>query len=117
MKKNTTVWIVFGGLVIVIAALLTFSQANTAPEPPTISENAGQLPESVVIDAGNPLSCQLLPEPKTIGSQTALYTCAAPGAYLASVDLTTNTAQYFTTNSQGDTITYGPTTVTVLSQL
>lgn len=117
MKKNTTVWIVFGGIVIVIAALLTVSQANTALEPSTISENTIQLPESVVIDVGSPLTCQLLPEPKTIGFQTALYTCAAPGAYLASVDVTTNTAQYFTTDSQGTEVTYGPVTVSLQSGL
>jgi hypothetical protein len=73
------------------------------------------VPQSVVVNAGNPLKCTLLTEPKVIETLTATYGCAAPGAYLESVDTKKMEASYFTTDSAGVTITYGPTTFSLES--
>lgn len=77
-------------------------------------KNTNNLPPSVIVDAGNPLTCNLLEIPKQIEDLTAQYSCIAPGAYLASVDTDSMIADYFTTNSQGDTVTFGPESVIVL---
>jgi hypothetical protein len=88
-----------------LIALLLFSISLFActKTPPTN-------PSSVVIDAGALLTCTLLPSPKTIGSLTAQYSCAAPGAFLESVDTQKMTAQYFTADSQVTIVTFGPKT-------
>lgn len=80
------------------------------PIPPT-------QPSAVSIDAGAPLECTLMPTPKQIESTTATYGCEAPGAYLKSVDTADMTAQYFTTDSQGKAVTYGPEEKTILEIL
>lgn len=72
-------------------------------------------PAQVYVDAGAPLVCDLLATPKQIEDLTAEYSCRAPGAYLTTVDQSTDpwTAGYMTTNTQGDEITFGPETTKV----
>ena len=76
-----------------------------------------ETPQTIYVDAGAPLECNKLDEPKDIDGTTATYSCQAPGAYLESVDTTTNTAQHFTTNSQGTQVTHDPTEMTIIDQL
>lgn len=76
---------------------------------------ATKLPDTVIIDAGAPLECSLLDPTKTIDQTTAQYNCQAPGAFLESINTKTMTAQYFTANTQGDTVTSSPSQVTIIS--
>jgi hypothetical protein len=73
-------------------------------------------PESVIAQLNNPLECNLLSEPQTIGGVMANYGCRAPGAFLTFVDTRSDpwTAGYFTTDSQITKVTYGPESVTVM---
>ena len=73
-------------------------------------------PEAVMAQLNSPLECNLLQEPKTIDGAVAHYGCQAPGAYLTFVDTRASpwTAGYFTTDSQGTQVTYGPEKVTVV---
>jgi hypothetical protein len=80
------------------------------------ASSTSRRPESVIAQLNNPLQCNLLAEPKTIGGVVATYGCEAPGAYLTFVDTRSNpwTSGYFTTDSQSTKVTYGPERVTVL---
>jgi hypothetical protein len=99
---------------LIVPKLLLISAAAFIPAA-CIRNVVPSLPQTVTVDAGAPLTCTLLPQPKTIGQVTALYGCATPGAYLSSIDTQKMETQYFTTNSQGDTVTYGPVTKPLLS--
>lgn len=96
-------------LVMVFGVLISACAPAAAP--------VAQQPEAVMVQLSNgALECNLLKEPKTIDGVVAHYGCQAPGAYLTTVDTSTNpwTAGYFTTDSQGTKVTYGPEKVTVV---
>ena len=79
--------------------------------------SAAKQPEAVMAQLTNgSLECNLLGEPKTIDGVIATYGCQAPGGYLTFVDTRSDpwTAGYFTTDSQGTQVTYGPERVTVV---
>jgi hypothetical protein len=82
-------------LVMVFGVLISACAPAAAP--------ATQQPEAVMVQ-------------QTIDGVVAHYGCQAPGAYLTTVDTSTNlwTAGYFTTDSQNTKVTYGPEKVTVV---
>jgi hypothetical protein len=115
--SNKWVWVVIVGLMLFLVFRFANSPVETTEVTPSATpETVMEIsePESVVVDAGTPLSCTLLAESKTIGATTATYSCQAPGAFLTGVDTSTDpwTAGYFTTNSSATEVTYGPETVT-----
>lgn len=106
-----------------LSALEKSNQIESSPDKLILRENnatmvsfvaAPSQPVTVTIDVGAPLTCNLLPESKVIAETEVLYGCEAPGAYLASLDTASMTAQYLTTNTQETAVTYGPTPVPVI---
>lgn len=120
-KWLITILMVIVPIIILVASISFFNSlftSYTQPTPESIPAiELTQLPNSLTIDAGAPLQCTMLATAKQIGEIWASYSCAAPGAYLESVDTVAMTAQYFTTNFEGSAVTYGPVTMPILEIL
>jgi hypothetical protein len=87
------------------------------PLPDTVSQVS--TPMAIYLDLGpsHPPCDVGTTTSKTLNGQPVTYTCAAPGAWvLGPLDTATDswTADYVTTDSQGETVTSGPTTVDVV---
>lgn len=102
--KKTKLFIILGIFACMIIALALYLNNNLKSET-----------QSVVVNAGNNLTCNKLSEPKEIPPLFATYSCAAPGAYLESINLDKQEGQYFTSDSQGIKVTYGPVSVPIVS--
>jgi len=119
-EKKSRKWLWFIVILVMGIGLIYFFTSDDSKQSqdelvPT-QLPAQPLPESIVVDAGAPLNCNLSAETLTIGETVAIYSCDAPGAYLSEVNLVTGTAMYFTTDSQSTEVTYGPEEVQIVTE-
>lgn len=109
-KKYWLLFFLFAGIVFGFLLFYYMNDSFKVAESP----NATTAPNFVLIDAGSPLTCTIMENPRVIGEVMTTYSCSVSGAFLESINLGNNTALYFTTNTQGDEVTYGPESVNIL---